>query len=162
MLSEYHEIMIQIVFNNRGTLDKYIGDGMLIVFGTPNTSEDDSIRALKTGIEMEKKLAIWNEERLGKGLTVVHHRVGLHFGEVLVGNIGARSRLEYTVIGDTVNVASRIEGLGKELGKKFLVTEAFREQVLGQEPLSLKWQDFGLQSLKGKTQQVRVFGLDFE
>ncbi len=160
LLSEYHEIMIQIVFNNRGTLDKYIGDGMLIVFGTPNASEDDSIRALKTGIEMEKKMAIWNEERLGKGLTVVQHRMGLHFGEVLVGNIGARSRLEYTVIGDTVNVASRIEGLGKELGKKFLITDAFREQVSTLNLDSIKLNDLGLQNLKGKSQPIKVFSVD--
>jgi adenylate cyclase len=107
-LSEYFEAMVEIVFQHGGTLDKFIGDALLAVWGAPEPRPDDTIRAVAAAVAMRRSLAELNTRWRGEGKPVLTAGMGLHAGEVFAGTIGSARRLEYTVIGDVVNVASRL------------------------------------------------------
>ncbi len=114
ILKEYFTAMVDVIFDYEGTLDKYIGDAIMAVFGTPYAHKNDPLLAVKTAIGMQKALNTLNEQWRGEGKKK-HLSVGcgISTGSVVAGSIGSEKRLEYTVIGDTVNLASRIEGLTK-------------------------------------------------
>ncbi|TGL61741.1 adenylate/guanylate cyclase domain-containing protein [Leptospira sarikeiensis] len=125
-LSSIRETLTDCVFEFGGTLDKYIGDAVMATFGTPYPSADpasDAIRALQCGQKMLEKLGEFNKDRGSKGLEPVRIGIGIHTGEVFSGNIETSRRAEFTVIGDAVNTASRIESLTKNFGKELLVSE---------------------------------------
>jgi len=107
-LNKYFSLMIDIVFKNNGTLDKIIGDELMIVYGAPTSSEDDTERALKTAVEMQEKINIFNKEREKKGEVPIKVGIGINKGLVVSGNIGSRELMDYTVIGDTVNLGARL------------------------------------------------------
>ena len=100
--------MIDIVFKYNGTLDKIVGDELMIVFGAPISGADDTKRALDTAIEMMEKLDSFNKKRKTKKLLPINIGVGINHGPVISGNIGSREMMDYTVIGDTVNLAARL------------------------------------------------------
>ncbi|WP_246050439.1 adenylate/guanylate cyclase domain-containing protein [Leptospira langatensis] len=125
-LSSIRETLTDCVFEFGGTLDKYIGDAVMATFGTPYPSADpasDAIRALQCGQRMLERLGEFNQKREAKGLEPVKIGIGIHTGEVFSGNIETSRRAEFTVIGDAVNTASRIESLTKNFGKELLVSE---------------------------------------
>ncbi|TGK00776.1 adenylate/guanylate cyclase domain-containing protein [Leptospira semungkisensis] len=125
-LSSIRETLTDCVFEFGGTLDKYIGDAVMATFGTPYPSADpasDAIRALQCGQRMLERLGEFNQKREEKGLEAVKIGIGIHTGEVFSGNIETSRRAEFTVIGDAVNTASRIESLTKNFGKELLVSE---------------------------------------
>ncbi|TGK17340.1 adenylate/guanylate cyclase domain-containing protein [Leptospira fluminis] len=125
-LSSIREILTECVFEFGGTLDKYIGDAVMATFGTPYPSEDpasDAIRALHCGKRMLERLGKFNDQRVTEGFPPLSIGIGIHTGEVFSGNIETSKRAEFTVIGDAVNTASRIESLTKNFGKEFLVSE---------------------------------------
>lgn len=155
LLSEYHEKMVGVIFANAGTLDKFIGDGILAVFGTPVSASDDAVRAVRAGIGMLEAVNELNAARRARGLFEIRIGVGIHYGQLLAGNIGVESRLEYTVIGDTVNLASRIEGLCKTAGECLLVSRAVVDCLGGAFPVK----SLGSFEVKGKAQSVEVFTL---
>jgi class 3 adenylate cyclase len=125
LLNEYFTAMVKIVYQNKGIVDKYIGDAILAVWGVPESSGNDAYNAVKASLQMRDHLRKWNEQRVKKGLFEMKIGIGLHTGEVLSGNIGAYERkLEYTVIGDTVNQASRIEGACKAVSSDLLISDA--------------------------------------
>lgn len=160
LLSEYHEKMLQIIFKNHGTLDKFIGDGMLITFGTPFPGKSDTENAFKTALEMQTTLKKWSEERVTLGLIPLAQRIGIHRGDALVGNIGTKEKLEYTVIGDTINTASRIEAYGKELGKDFLVSRSVLDSLgTGLEGM-YKSESQGLRQIRGRDVQIELFSIE--
>ena len=107
----------------------------MATFGTPRPAPDDAVRAVKAGIAMRLALAEFNRERATKGPAEVRHGVGIHSGRAVVGNVGTRERLEYTVIGDTVNVASRIAGACKTTGEDLLISEAVQTRLDGANKL---------------------------
>ncbi|EMY77546.1 adenylate/guanylate cyclase catalytic domain protein [Leptospira weilii serovar Ranarum str. ICFT] len=114
LLSDFRKIMMECVFENNGTLDKYIGDAVMATFGTPHPSpsaEVDARNAVGCGVIMQKRLSEWNLLRKSEGKTPISIGIGIHTGEVFAGNIGSDLHREYTVIGDSVNTASRIESL---------------------------------------------------
>ncbi len=152
-LSEYHELMVGIMFKHGGTLDKFIGDAIMATFGTPRTGDDDALRAVRAAVEMEGALKRFNEGRERTGLSPIRHGIGIHYGPALVGNIGTRDRLEYTVLGDTVNVASRIERACKSIGASLLLSEAAMRAV-GDSIGMVKAGDI---SVKGKTGEIAVY-----
>ncbi|MGL4368199.1 MAG: adenylate/guanylate cyclase domain-containing protein [Spirochaetota bacterium] len=156
LLSEYHETMVDIIFSHGGTLDKFIGDGIMATFGTPFTKPDDIERALRAGIAMRNALPSLNGRLLSQGLSSIQIGIGIHYGSVIAGNIGSRSRLEYTVIGDTVNTASRVESACKAAGENLLFTQAIREAA-SQEFII---RHVGRFELKGKTEPVDLFTAD--
>jgi adenylate cyclase len=112
-LRAFHEHMAACIFRQGGTLDKFIGDGVMATFGTPDSQPDDEARALRCALDMVKTVADWNCVRHMRGLPQVRISVGVHVGPVLMGAIGSRNRLEYSAVGDTVNVASRLEHLSR-------------------------------------------------
>jgi len=128
-LKAYQSIMVEIIFKYNGTLDKFVGDGIMATFGTPSTSEDDASNAVKAAIEMSSSLKNFNIERTNAGLAKIAIGIGIHFGQVVVGTIGSANRLEYTVIGDTVNIASRLEAATKELKREIVFSQEVRDHI---------------------------------
>ncbi len=108
LLNEYFSEMSGVIFNWNGTLDKYIGDAMMVLFGAPILGADDELRAVTAAIEMQRKLKKLNEHFEKRGHKTIGVGIGINTGEVVVGNIGSENRLEYTAIGDSVNLASRL------------------------------------------------------
>lgn len=113
MLNEYFSTMSGTIFSWNGTLDKYIGDAIMALFGAPIKGEDDELRAVTSAVEMQRKLKPLNEELAKAGKPRIGMGIGINTGEVVVGNIGSENRLEYTAIGDSVNLASRLCSVAK-------------------------------------------------
>ncbi len=107
-LNEYFSDMIDIIFKNNGTLDKIIGDELMVVYGAPIATKNDTERAVKTAIEMQEKIKKLNKQRKKRNLPAIHVGAGINTGTVISGNIGSRDMMDYTVIGDTVNLAARL------------------------------------------------------
>lgn len=138
-LSEFRKIMMECVFEHNGTLDKYIGDAVMATFGTPHPSpsaEVDARNAVGCGVIMQKRLSEWNLLRKSEGKTSISIGIGIHTGEVFAGNIGNDLHREYSVIGDAVNTASRIESICKVLKKSFLISKETMELLGGKYTLN--------------------------
>lgn len=153
MLREYHESMVDCIFANGGTLDKFIGDGIMAYFGAPIPQADHAERAVRCALAMRTALAQLNERRVRRGDPPMKVGMGIHSGLAVIGNIGSPQRQEYTAIGDTVNVASRIEGLTKLCGEDILISEETRKQVGNR----MTFDDGVNFNIKGKTEPIRVF-----
>ncbi len=142
LLNRYFSLMSEIIFAHGGTLDKYIGDGLMAIFGAPTATPEDAKNALKTAVTMQKRLTILNKELESEGFSRVNVGIGLHTGVATIGYIGSEQRSEYTAIGDTVNLASRLESNAR--GGQILVSEATAQAggdlftFLPQESLTVK------------------------
>lgn len=142
LLNYYFSAMSEIIFANGGTLDKYMGDGLMAIFGAPNATPEDARNAVRTAVEMQKRLLTLNEELKAKGFKQIAVGIGLHTGEATVGYIGSDQRSEYTAIGDTVNLASRLEGCAQ--GGEILISEATAKEsgnlypLLDRQPINVK------------------------
>ncbi len=131
LLREFHGRLARVAFAHDGTVDKYIGDAIMVHFGTPRTQKDDPARALACAAAMIDEIRRWNADRAQAGEAPIGIGVGVHYGDVLVGNIGDAKRLEYAVLGDTVNVASRLERLTRETGAPLVVSDDLVNAVRG-------------------------------
>lgn len=129
LLNSYFSRMVGALFAFDGMLDKYIGDGMMAVFGAPIPVEDHAWRAVQAALRMRQELEILNEERRAVGEPPLRIGIGIHTGEAVIGNIGTEQRLDYTAIGDTVNTASRIESLTKEHAVDILLSADTYQEV---------------------------------
>ena len=142
LLNRYFSAMSEVIFGHGGTLDKYLGDGLMALFGAPTASDKDADNAVKTAIEMQKRIKQLNDELKVKGYPEIAVGVGLHTGEATVGYIGSEKRSEYTAIGDTVNLASRLES--NSAGGQILISEATARactesfMIKKKEPLQVK------------------------
>ncbi len=114
MLNDYFELMVDIVFEHEGILDKFIGDAIMGLWGAPVKRPDDATNAVRAAVKMQKRVGEWNEERVAQGKVPIRIGVGLHTGQVVVGNMGSSKALSYTAIGDGVNLASRLCGVARE------------------------------------------------
>jgi len=131
MLREFHEQVTRVVFEHQGTLEKYIGDAVMATFGTPSTGPDDAGRALECAWALADETHRWSRERARRGRAPVHLGIGVHYGEAVLGSIGDAQRLDYVVVGDTVNVASRLERLTRDLDVEMVVSDAVIARIRG-------------------------------
>ncbi len=113
MLNEYFELMVEIIFEHEGTLDKFVGDEIMALFGAPVAHSNDPYRAVKTALEMLAVLEQFNARRIEKGEDAISIGIGINTGEVVAGYLGSSKALEYTVIGDAVNTGARLCSLAK-------------------------------------------------
>ena len=130
-LDDYFGRMVEVVKEHNGTLDKFIGDAIMVIYGAPETPLDHAKRAVLTGLTMIEKLKELNRERKIKGLDPLEIGVGINSGEAVVGSIGTLERMDYTAIGDTVNTASRLEGLNKEYNTNIIISEYTLSRLMG-------------------------------
>jgi class 3 adenylate cyclase len=167
MLNRYLGAMNEVIDSFKGCAIEFFGDSILAVFGAPNYLADHSERAVRCAFEMRERLIELNQEWHQPGLTrywqngsveELSARIGIHTGPVVAGNLGGPTRAKYAVIGDSVNVAARLEGLNKGLDTDILVSE----QVCAHLPSELVNQldDKGVHPIKGREQSVRVYGID--
>jgi adenylate cyclase len=155
MLNDYFSRMLDPIFRYEGTLDKFIGDAIMVVFGAPIPFENDGERAVMAAREMRRALKKYNVDRKARGLAPIDNGIGITKGEAISGNIGSEQRMDYTVIGDTVNIAARLEGLTKTYDYKILVNEEVYLEVKDKIPCV----DLGYAQVKGKGGGVHIFGI---
>lgn len=141
-LSNFFSAAVDAIFAHGGTLDKFIGDAVLAFFGAPLAQDDHALRAVRAGMMMQRLIDRWNEERKADGLSEVRIRVGINSGPAVVGNVGTEKRVDYTVLGSSVNIASRLESSVAKPGDVVisentwtLVSDHFRVDSLGEVPL---------------------------
>lgn len=154
-LNEYFSGMVESVMHHHGVVDKFIGDAIMAVFGAPVPEPEDPLHAVRAALAMRERLTKINEGFRARGLPEIRTGIGLHSGQVIAGNMGHSERMEYTVIGDTVNLASRLEGMTKELDCDVVVSEDLYNQVKDHvvaEPLKKI-------KVKGRDQEVMVYRL---
>ncbi|MDD9902063.1 MAG: PAS domain-containing protein, partial [Rhodospirillaceae bacterium] len=153
MLNEYFTEMIEVIFKNKGILDKYIGDAIMAVFGTPFPTADDTDNAIIVANRMIEVLRELNRRRRAEGKIPIDIGIGLSTGELISGNIGSPKRMDYTVIGDTVNLAARLESATKYYGVPVLASEFTVAGSNGQH----QFRELDLIVVKGKTEPVAVY-----
>jgi PAS domain S-box-containing protein len=164
LLREYLAIFEDAVFANSGTLDKFLGDGLMATFGTPKTGPDDATNAVRCACLMGEKIVAWNGKRIAAGLQPLRIGIGLHHGEVVLGDIGGERRVEFAVIGDTVNVANRIEAMTRQLDIAILASQEVIDAVRREKhpELLADFEDFGLHALRGREGKIRLWGCAVE
>jgi adenylate cyclase len=152
-LNEYFSLMVECISREGGMLDKFIGDAIMACFGLPVAHDDDTDRAIRAAISMIRELHRWNAERRLANLKTVDIGIGINTDSIVSGNIGSPKRMDYTVIGDGVNLASRLESACKAYSAWILVAESTVAKLRG----TYRMRDIDLVVVKGKTRPVRVF-----
>jgi adenylate cyclase len=153
LLNEYFTIMVECIQKRGGMLDKFIGDAIMAAFGLPLPHGDDEDRAVQTTISMIEELRVWNAERAANGKKAVDIGIGLNTDNVVSGNIGSPRRMDYTIIGDGVNLASRLESACKQYGARILISEMTYKRLKG----TYRVREVDRVVVKGKTEAVGVY-----
>ncbi len=153
LLNEYFNTMVKVITKNHGMIDKFIGDAIMAIWGAPKANGTEHRDAVLAALEMRYKLIEFNEQRIANNKAPLRFGIGLHTGLCVSGIVGAEERLEYSVIGDTVNVCSRIESMTKAFGVDILVTAALQEKVSDQ----FIFEELQAVSIKGKEKPITVF-----
>jgi adenylate cyclase len=162
LLRQFHDRMTAQIFASGGTVEKYIGDAIFAVWGLPEASEADAANALSCADAMIAALDGWNAERMAEGESPLAIGIGLHLGPAVIGDVGSERSLSFTVIGDTVNTASRLQVLTRDFATPLVVSDALIEAVRsssgnGTLPLLDGLRDLGAQTLRGRSAAVRVW-----
>ncbi len=152
MMNAYLTAMTEVIQEQRGTIDKYIGDAIMAFWGAPLTDAEHAVHALEAALSMQKRIRGLDPEFVKRGWPVLHIGVGLNCGEMNVGDMGSRFRRAYTVMGDSVNLASRLEGLTKEYGVGILVSEGIVSAAQG-----FAYREVDKVVVKGRTEGVAIF-----
>jgi adenylate cyclase len=164
LLRQFHERMTSQIFACGGTVEKYIGDAIFAVFGVPNSSPEDAVNALRCAEMMLQALERWNGERVEGGEAPLAIGIGLNYGAAVLGDVGSEHSMSFTVIGDTVNTASRLQGLTRSLGTPLVVGDALIRAVAAMLPAAAgaadllgPLEDQGEQILRGRAGPVRIW-----
>jgi class 3 adenylate cyclase/HAMP domain-containing protein len=157
-LNRYFEMMVDIIVDNGGIVDKYIGDAIMAFFGAPVERADDALRAVTVGVKMKDAVRNFNRAQQAKGLPPFNTGIGINYGPVVVGNIGSERKMDYTVIGDMVNLASRLEGLTKPYKQELLFSESVHRFVSKTFPCRF----IDRVQVKGKTVGERIYTAESE
>lgn len=152
-LNEYFDAMTSAIFAHAGMINDFVGDAVMAVFGAPLADPEHALHAVQSAAAMERALDELNRRWAGEGLPPLRMGIGVHTGVVFAGNVGGAERIKYTMIGDAVNVASRVEGLNKDLGTTILITE----QTLAIVGERARVKDRGPVAVKGRAAPVRVY-----
>jgi len=155
LLQRYFDRMVRPVHRFNGAVDKFIGDGMMVLFGAPVKSADPCGEAVQCALAMMAELDQLNVEFAREGLPTIVIGIGINYGSATVGNIGSSERHNYSAIGDAVNVAARVEGLTKELRRKIIITEAVVSRI---EKERFHFDPLGAHNVKGHS-PVKVWGI---
>ncbi|HEX8616291.1 MAG TPA: adenylate/guanylate cyclase domain-containing protein [Thermoanaerobaculia bacterium] len=153
-LSNFFSAAVDAIFAYGGTLDKFIGDAVMAFFGAPIPQDDHADRAILAGLMMMQRVEVWNAERLKQGLPPVRIRVGINSGPAVVGNVGTEKRVDYTVLGSSVNIASRLES-GVAKPGQLVISQHTLDRVIG----SFETEALGEFALKGLQQKMPVFAI---
>lgn len=153
MLNEYFAVMVKIINSHGGVVDKFIGDAIMAVWGAPKSSDRDAHQAVRACLEMRRALEGLNETRIARGQPAISIGMGLHAGKAISGTIGSDERMEYTVIGNTVNTASRIEASTKAFGSDLLISDTVIE-LIGED---FKTELAGAAEVKGRSEALKMF-----
>ncbi len=153
LLNEYFTLMVDCIHREEGMLDKFIGDAIMAAFGIPVGHVDDADRAVRTAIAMLKELETWNRSRVNEGKLAVDIGIGLNTDNVVSGNIGSKKRMDYTIIGDGVNLAARLESACKQYGAHLLISEFTYKALKG----TYFSRELDLVVVKGKTKPVAIY-----
>ena len=161
LLRAFHARMAKSVFQSNGTVDKYIGDGLMATFGIPNPRDFDASNALVCARSMASSVDDWNAERRRKDESLITIAIGIHYGSAMLGNIGDERRLEFATIGDTVNIASRLEAMARPLKSCIVVSEALYEaasrELNGSKSVLSGFRCEGPQPIRGQPEPVSVW-----
>ena len=162
LLREFHERMAAEIFACGGTIEKYIGDAIFAVFGLLSKAPDDAAKSLACAHRMLEALGVWNRERERQGHAALAIGIGINYGPAVVGDVGSKQGLSFTVIGDTVNTASRLQGLTRELGVPVVVGDALVTAIAGESHAPSKrlleaLRDLGEQTLRGRSAPIRIW-----
>jgi adenylate cyclase len=152
-LNEYFSRMVPFVFANRGTVDKFVGDMIMALFGAPLVDADHADHAVATAVQMVAELGRMNQAWVAAGRTALDIGVGINSGEMVAGNIGSESIMSYTVIGDNVNLGARLESLNKTYHSRIIISEATRARLQGRYDI----RPLGEVTVKGKTRAVDIY-----
>ncbi|MDD5300989.1 MAG: GAF domain-containing protein [Gallionella sp.] len=152
LLNEYFTLMVDCIQHEEGMLDKFIGDAIMAAFGIPVRHDDDADRAVRASIAMMETLNKWNQKRASEGKLPVNIGIGLNTDNVVSGNIGSNKRMDFTIIGDGVNLAARLESACKQYGAKILISEFTMNKLQG----TYRSREIDLVVVKGKTQPVAI------
>ena len=153
LLNEYFTLMVDCIQREEGMLDKFIGDAIMAAFGIPVGHEDDADRSVRAAIAMMRELTRWNHGRVAEGKLPVDIGIGLNTDTVVSGNIGSKKRMDYTIIGDGVNLAARLESACKQYGSHILVSEFTYKALKG----TYFSRELDVVVVKGKTQPVAIY-----
>jgi adenylate cyclase len=162
----FHRRVVPIVFRHDGSVDKFLGDGLMAVFGAPEKMPHDARAAILCAVEILDTVDRWNLRRIGRGHTSVTVGIGVHYGPVIQGNVGIADRLEFATLGDTVNLASRLEGMTRQHGAGIMasretVEAAERSGTLPAE-IKARCRDLGVLPIAGHEAPVHVIAIDRE
>ncbi|MBU0492340.1 MAG: HAMP domain-containing protein [Chloroflexi bacterium] len=158
-LNEYFTVIVEAVELYGGTVNKFGGDSTLVIFGAPQHQSDHACRTIQASLEIRQRLGELNARRIARGDVPIHTGIGINTGEVVAGTIGSEQRMEYTVIGDAVNISARIQGLTKDfVGHDILLSQSTYE-ALGPDHTLFRFQNLGQAAIRGKREPATLYAL---
>jgi PAS domain S-box-containing protein len=161
LLRSFYRRMSSVIFAHGGSIDKFAGDALMALFGVPDPSRGDATSALLSALGMMDELDRWNVKRVGSGRGAIDAGISVHFGTAVLGDIGTRETMTFTAIGDTVNTASRMQALCRDLRRRVVVSQQLVDRVRQEsgtdEPALTRLSDGGSHRLRGRSQRIHVW-----
>jgi PAS domain S-box-containing protein len=161
LLRSFYRRMSNVIFAHGGSIEKFAGDALMALFGVPDPSRGDATSALLSALGMMDELDRWNAKRVGSGRGAIDAGISVHFGTAVLGDIGTRESMTFTAIGDTVNTASRMQALCRDLRRRVVVSQPLVDRVRQEsgtdEPALARLSDGGSHRLRGRSQRIHVW-----